>query len=303
MSTIKMAHGAGGTVMQSLVADIIMKGLREGWGEGVEGGGGFEIPPEALEDSAVVEGIVFTTDSHTVKPLFFPGGDIGSLSVAGTVNDLAVMGARPVALSLALVLEEGYPVEDLKKIAESIGRTSAKAGVPVVTGDTKVMEKGQVSGVVVNTSGIGTRHPALDANLEVVRRHREHNARWLLDSALRPGDVVIVTGSVGDHGIALVSFREGYEFQSQLESDVAPLNHMATACLETGGVVAMKDPTRGGLSNSLNEWADKCGFGLLVDEPAIPLKPAVTAAIPMDQRTDLLSRVNLILLTIRSQLA
>jgi hydrogenase expression/formation protein HypE len=285
MSTIKMAHGAGGTIMQSLVGDVIMKGLREGWDGVAAGDGGGEsaqdVPPEALEDSAVIEGIVFTTDSHTVKPLFFPGGDIGSLSVAGTINDIAVMGARPVALSLALVIEEGYPVEELARIASSIGRTSAKAGVPVVTGDTKVMEKGQVIGIVVNTSGIGVRHPSLDSNFETVRKYREHDRGWLMDSGLRPGDAIIVTGSVGDHGIALISFREGYEFQSDLESDVAPLNHMVTACLETGGVVAMKDPTRGGLSNSVNEWADKSGCGILLDESAIPLKPAVTAACDM----------------------
>lgn len=269
---LKMSHGAGGEVMKELISDFILKHLATDKGE---------IPLSALDDSAVIDDIVFTTDSHTVKPIFFPGGDIGSLSVAGTVNDVAVMGAKPLALSLGLVIEEGFSGEDLERVIKSVGETSLKAGVPVVTGDTKVVERGALDKLFTNTSGIGTRTELLDKNLEVASEYRPVQARWLVDSNLADGDAIIVSGTVGDHGIALISVREGYEFESDIRSDVAPVNKMIEKALEAGGVVSCKDPTRGGLSNTLNEWAEKSHAGIIVEEDAIPICQTVQTACDM----------------------
>jgi hydrogenase expression/formation protein HypE len=208
--------------MQELIAKRILGQFSEGVLDNLN----IEVSLADLDDSAVVDDIVFTTDSHTVKPLFFPGGDIGSLSVAGTVNDISVMGVQPIALSCGFVLEEGLPIDELDKIITSIGRCSRSAGVPVVTGDTKVVERGAVEKMFINTSGIGRRTEKLDKNIETVREYREFNGRWLKDSNIHPGDKIILTGSVGDHGIALLSYREGYGFETELQSDVQPLNKM-----------------------------------------------------------------------------
>jgi len=259
--------------MQELIKDSIMKHLANP--------SNIDVPLEALDDSAVIDDIVFTTDSHTVQPLFFPGGDIGSLSVCGTVNDISVMGAQPIALSLGFIIEEGFSIEDLDKILESIGKMSTEAGVPVVTGDTKVVEKGALQQLVTNTSGIGKRTELLDNNIFEVQRHREFNEKWLKDSNLRPGDKIIVSGYIGDHGIALLSFREGYGFESEVQSDIWPLNKMIALALKGGGVVAMKDPTRGGLANTLHEWAGKSKFGIKIDEDKIPIREGVQSACEM----------------------
>jgi hydrogenase expression/formation protein HypE len=263
--------------MQELIAKRILGQFSEGVLDNLN----IEVSLADLDDSAVVDDIVFTTDSHTVKPLFFPGGDIGSLSVAGTVNDISVMGVQPIALSCGFVLEEGLPIDELDKIITSIGRCSRSAGVPVVTGDTKVVERGAVEKMFINTSGIGRRTEKLDKNIETVREYREFNGRWLKDSNIHPGDKIILTGSVGDHGIALLSYREGYGFETELQSDVQPLNKMLQSAIEIGGIVAMKDPTRGGLANALNEWSEKSGTGILVQEDKIPIKPPVHAACEM----------------------
>ena len=240
-----------------------------------------EVPLSAMDDGAVIEKIVFTTDSHTVKPLFFPGGDIGSLSVAGTVNDVSVMGARPLALSLAMVIENGYPLRELDRIVESITATCELAQVPIITGDTKVVENGAIDKMVINTSGIGRRSEWLDSNFETVREHRNFHGNWLRDSNLSEGDSIIVSGTMGDHGIALLSFREGYKFTSEIRSDVAPLNKLIEDSLKVGGVVGMKDPTRGGLANTLNEMAEKSQVGILIDEEAVPLTDGVISACEM----------------------
>jgi hydrogenase expression/formation protein HypE len=269
MSKVTMAHGAGGRAMQRLIRELVLPHISTGHGE---------VPLSAMDDSAVIEDIVFTTDSHTVKPLFFPGGDIGSLSVAGTVNDLCVMGARPIALSLAMVVEEGMDLGELERIAKSVGETSKKAGVPVITGDTKVVEKGAIDKLVLNTSGIGRRAPELDADLEVAEKYRKVDSRWLEDRNVADGDSIIVSGSVGDHGIAILSAREGYGFEGDVASDVAPLNSMVVKALRVGGIVAMKDPTRGGLASALNEFSEKSGVGIELDEGAIPIKQAVRSA-------------------------
>jgi len=272
MKRVTMAHGAGGTAMQELIRNYVLKHL---------GGSGVEVPLEALDDAAVVDDIVLKTDSHAVKPLFFPGGDIGRLAVAGTVNDIAVMGAEPLALSSGFVIEEGLPVDDLERILRSMGETCREAGVHVITGDTKVVERGGLGGCVINTSGIGRRTEALEGNLAEVRRHRPFESRWILDSNLREGDRVIVSGTLADHGLAILSSREGYSFGSRIESDVTPLNRLIMGLLEVGGIVAMKDPTRGGLSNALNEWSEKSKVGILVHEKKIPVREDVRAACEM----------------------
>jgi len=258
--------------MQQLVKDYILKYL---------GGSGAEVPLEALDDSAVIDDIVLKSDSHTVKPLFFPGGDIGRLAIAGTVNDIAVMGAAPRALTSGFILEEGFPLTDFERIVRSMGDTCREAGVYVITGDTKVVEKGALDKVVINTSGIGRRMEALDRNIAEVKKHRPFNSRWLLDSNLRVGDKILVSGTMGDHGIALLSFREGYDFGSSIRSDVTPLNTLIRGLLEVGGIVAMKDPTRGGLANTLNEWSDKSRGGIVVEEEQIPIREGVRAACEM----------------------
>jgi len=258
--------------MQELIVEIILKNL---------GGSNAEVPLEALDDSAVIENIVLKSDSHTVKPLFFPGGDIGRLAIAGTVNDIAVMGADPLALTSGFIIEEGFPVSDFEKIVKSMGQTCKEAGVYVITGDTKVMERGTLEKLVVNTSGIGKRNKYLDHNIAEVKRYRSLDTRWLLDSNLRKGDKIIVSGTLGDHGVALLSFREGYDFGSEIVSDVAPLNWVITDLLTVGGIVTMKDPTRGGIANTLNEWSQKSKVGITVYEDQIPIHEGVVAACEM----------------------
>ena len=267
-----MAHGAGGTVMNELIKKHVLKHL---------GGSAAEVPLEALDDSAVINDIVLKSDSHAVKPLFFPGGDIGRLAVAGTINDIAVMGAEPVALTSGLVLEEGLPIADLNRILKSMAEACREAGVHIITGDTKVVEKGGLGGCVINTSGIGKRNDALERNILEVKKHRSFNTRWILDSNLRTGDKIIVSGTVGDHGLAVLSAQEGYNFGSQIVSDVTPLNKLVMKLLNVGGIVAMKDPTRGGLSNSLNEWSEKSKVGILLHEGRIPIRGDVRAACEM----------------------
>ena len=274
-SSIKMEHGAGGEGMRELLK-LVLKYLSD-----EKENSNVQVPLNALDDSAVVDNVVFTTDSHTVKPLFFPGGDIGTLAIAGTVNDIAVMGAEPLCLSAAFVIEEGFPFSDLERILDSMRKTCEEAEVPVVTGDTKVVERGAVEKIVVNTSAIGKRTDALDKNMEEVRKHRGLDGDWLLDSNLRDGDKIIVSGYIGDHGVALLSFREGFGFDTELKSDITPLNRLIHEVLEVGGVVAMKDPTRGGLANSLNEFSEKSKVGILIEEERIPVRESVRNACEM----------------------
>lgn len=203
--------------------------------------------------------LVVTTDSHVVKPLFFPGGDIGRLSVSGTINDLAVMGARPLALTCSLVIEEGFSEKTLSRVMESVKETCAEVDVPLITGDTKVMGRGEVDGLVTNTTGLGVADP-------VVR-----------DSGLSPGDRVVVTGPIGGHGVTVLSEREGFGFDG-LESDVAPVWGGVRRALDAGGVTAMKDPTRGGLAMALNEMAEKSGVGLRLREEDIPMDRSAASA-------------------------
>ena len=243
----------------------------------------FEVPLEALDDAAVVDGIVLKSDSYAVKPIFFPGGNIGRLAVSGTVNDIAVLGAEPYALTCGFVLEEGLALADFERILTSMQQTCGEAGVSIVTGDTKVVEKGSLGGCIINTSGIGRRTAALEKNLEVVRRFKRYfKTRWILDSNLRAGDKIILSGTVGDHGLAVFSAQEGLSFGSGIKSDVKPLNHLIQRLLgEVGGIVAMKDPTRGGLADALNEFSEKSRVGILVHEDKIPILKDVQASCEM----------------------
>jgi len=242
-----------------------------------------EVPLEAMDDAAVVGDIALKSDSHVVKPIFFPGGDIGRLAVSGTVNDLAAIGSEPYALACGLIMEEGLAISDLEKILASMQRTCKEAAVNIVTGDTKVVEKGALGGCVINTSGIGRRNAALEKNLRVVRRfRRDFNARWVLDSNLRAGDAIILSGTIGDHGLAVLSAQEGLSFGSEIKSDVQPLNRMIQTLLgEVGGIVSMKDPTRGGLADALNEFSEKSKIGILFSENRVPIRQDVRSACEM----------------------
>jgi hydrogenase expression/formation protein HypE len=273
---ITLAHGAGGAVMQKLIAKNFLDHLG-----GTDSRVNMQIPLQNLEDAGIIDGIIFTTDSYVVKPIFFPGGNIGHLAVSGTINDLSVICSKPLALSLGLILEEGLMISDLNKILESIGKVSRNTYIPIITGDTKVMEKGAVDKITINTSGIGRRSKHLDSNLEEVRKFREFRGEWLLDSSLKEGDKIIISGSIGDHGIAILSSREGYGFDTKIQSDSAPLYSMISEALKVGGIVSMKDPTRGGLANTLNEWAEKSKVNIEINEDDIPIKEPVVAACEM----------------------
>jgi hydrogenase expression/formation protein HypE len=254
---VALKHGAGGRAMRQLIEDVFLS-----LGGPVDG-----VGLSAMDDGAALrlgdQWLVVTTDSHVVHPIFFPGGDIGRLSICGTVNDLAMMGAtEPLGLTCAVVIEEGFPRGDLERIRDSMKRACEEAGVTVVTGDTKVMGRGEVDGIVLNTAGFGLTR-------RVVR-----------DNGLRPGDRLLVTGTVGDHGLAIMTRRRDLKLEGELRSDVAPLNGLVRAALQAGGdaVVALKDPTRGGLASVLHEFAAKAGVGVLLDGPAVPLSPEVQAA-------------------------
>ncbi len=224
----------------------------------------------ALDDGAWVKAsdqdFCITTDAFVVKPLFFPGGDIGTLAVCGTVNDLAVMGARPIALSCSFVLEEGLKLAVLEKIAASMAAASKSVGVPIVAGDTKVVEKGAADGVFITTTGIGLRIADVDLGLE----------------RIAPGDKVIITGTIADHGTAVLLAREGFQISSQIASDCAPVHNLVATALTSGaGVKFMRDPTRGGLATVLNEVASGCRMCISIEEARVPIRNDVSAALEL----------------------
>jgi len=275
---ITMLHGAGGTVMHDLIKNYVVRHLG-----GFSELGMHDVSLEALDDAAAVGNIVLKSDSHAVKPIFFPGGDIGRLAVSGTVNDIAVLGAEPFALSCGLILEEGLSLSELERILQSMRETCMEAGVGIMTGDTKVVEKGSLGGCVINVSGVGRRTEALEKNLQIIKKYREKfSSRWILDSNLTAGDKIILSGTIGDHGLAVLSAQEGLRFGSEIKSDVKPLNRMIQRLLgESGGIVAMKDPTRGGLADALNEFSEKSHVGILIHENKIPIREDVQAACEM----------------------
>ncbi len=248
---VLIAHGSGGQLTHELIAELFARA--------------FDIAE--LNDSATVEfamplhRLAFTTDSYVISPLFFPGGDIGRLAVCGTVNDLAVSGAKPLYLSAGFILEEGLPLATLEQVVESMATTARAAGVRIVTGDTKVVNRGAADGLFINTAGVGVLPPGAA----------------FAPTRIRPGDCILVSGTLGDHGIAVMMQREGMTFDSALTSDCAPLNgliaELLAACPE--GVRCMRDPTRGGLIATLNEWVTVAGVGIEVEETAIPLREEV----------------------------
>jgi hydrogenase expression/formation protein HypE len=270
---ITLAQGAGGELMDQLIKENILRFFKNQ--------GSAEVKLSALDDAAVVDDVVFSTDSHTVQPLIFPGGDIGSLAVCGTINDISVVGGSPLALSAGFIIEEGFSLDTFETIVKSMGRTAEKAGVPIITGDTKVVEKGAIQQFMINTSGIGKRNKLLERNIREVKRYRSFSSRWLLDSNLREGDVLILSGNIGEHGIALLAFREGYGFETDIFSDIAPLNGLMNQLISEGGVVCAKDPTRGGLANTVNEFYEKSNIGILLEEELIPIHDGVRSACDM----------------------
>jgi hydrogenase expression/formation protein HypE len=251
---VLLGHGSGGKLSAELTRDIFLQF--------------FHSPIlERLDDQAVVEvngaRLAFSTDSFVVKPLFFPGGDIGSLAVHGTVNDLAMGGARPLFLSSAFILEEGLSMETLRRVAESMGRAAEAVGVEIVTGDTKVVEKGSGDGLFVNTTGIGLVPPGVN----------------LSPANVRPGDCILLSGMLGDHGITIMAEREGISFESEIRSDSAPLDGLVRDMLAASpSIRCLRDPTRGGLASTCNEIAGRTRLGIELDEMAIPIRDEVRGA-------------------------
>ena len=252
---VDLSHGSGGRAMAHLIGEIFHQAfdnalLRRG-------------NDQAAFDVAAGR-MVITTDGYVVSPLFFPGGDIGSLAVHGTINDVAMSGARPLYLSAAFIIEEGFPFADLKRIADSMGEASRAAGVPVVTGDTKVVERGKADGVFITTTGVGVVPLDLDLSAEYAR----------------PGDKVILSGSIGDHGVAVMSQRQNLAFETSIVSDSAALHGLVAAMVEVApeGLRVMRDPTRGGLAATLNELAQQSDVGFRIDEERVPVRPEVAAA-------------------------
>jgi len=254
-SIVLLAHGGGGLLTRELIERVILPPLRN-------------PVLEQLDDAACVTApgvdLALTTDSYVVTPLFFPGGDIGRLAVCGTVNDLVMQGARPLWLTLGFIIEEGLPIVDLRRVLESIRAAASEAGIVIVAGDTKVVERGKGSGLFINTAGVGVREKHVNVHAG--------NAR--------PGDAVIVTGSVGDHGVAVMSRREGLEFHTDLRSDVAPLGSLIAPILEADGddVHCLRDPTRGGLTAALCDIAEAANVGIRIREADVPVQAAVAGA-------------------------
>jgi hydrogenase expression/formation protein HypE len=260
---ILLAHGSGGRLSHDLVERLFVRY--------------FDNPTLLqLDDSAVVEipdphrpiptpHLAFSTDSYVISPLFFPGGDIGKLAVCGTVNDLSMSGARPLWLSAGFILEEGLPLADLERIVASMAATAEQAGVQIVTGDTKVVDRGSADKLFINTAGVGLVPPGVE----------------IAGDRARPGDRVILSGTIGDHGMTIMTQREGLQFDSPLESDCAPLNDLVAgllAALPLGAIRCLRDPTRGGLATTLNELADRSGAGIEIDETTVPVREAVRGA-------------------------
>jgi hydrogenase expression/formation protein HypE len=257
---IGLKHGSGGRAMRQLIEEVFLE-----LASPVDG-----IGLAALDDGAALrigdQWLVITTDSHVVHPIFFPGGDIGRISVCGTVNDLAMMGAtEPLGLTCAVILEDGFSRADLERIRDSMNAAALEAGAPFVTGDTKVVGRGECDGLFVNTTGVALTR------------------RVVTDAGLRAGDLLIITGTIGDHGMAIMSRRHDLGLQGDLRSDVAPINGLIRAALAAGGddVVAMKDPTRGGVAGSLHEMAAKGKVGVIIEEQAVPVHDEVRAAADM----------------------
>lgn len=254
---ILLAHGGGGQLSEELIRSHILPKLKNNTLAKLEDSAKLDLPSGSL---------CFTTDSYVIKPLFFNGGDIGKLAVCGTVNDLAVAGARPIALSLSMIIEEGFEISLLEKILQSIGQTADNCGVEIVTGDTKTVEAGSADRIFINTSGIGIRQPSINLGI----------------AQISDGDVIIISGTIGDHGMTILSQRQDIKFQSQMHSDCAALSELICPLLENvKGIKFMRDPTRGGLAATLNEIAKTSGLSIEICQNDIPVKKIVQAAADM----------------------
>lgn len=252
---IDLSHGAGGRAMAQLIEELFAAAFDNEFLR--QGNDGALLPPPTGGR------LVMAADAHVVSPLFFPGGDIGCLSVHGTINDVAVMGAKPLWLSASFILEEGFPLADLKRIVDSMANAAKAAGVPIVTGDTKVVEQGKGDGVFITTTGVGVVPEGVE----------------LSGDRARPGDKVLVSGTLGDHGMAIMAERESLGFSAPIRSDTAALHGLIEALLASGaGVRVLRDPTRGGLATTLNEIARQSQVGIMLDEKALPVNPEVGAA-------------------------
>ena len=256
---VMLGHGSGGSMMKRIIDEVFYEAY--GNDELLQGNDAAVLPAPKPG-----ERLAFSTDSFVVTPQFFPGGNIGRLAICGTVNDVATSGARPLYLSCGFILEEGYPMADLKRICSTMAETAREAGVSIITGDTKVVERGGADGVYINTAGVG-----------------EVPAGVALSGAnCQPGDVILVSGTLGDHGIAIMSQREGLAFSSTIESDAAPLNRLIADVLAAApDTRCFRDPTRGGLASTLNEFAQASGVAMEIDEKAVPVRPDVQAACEM----------------------
>jgi hydrogenase expression/formation protein HypE len=251
---VDLTHGGGGRAMAQLVDELFVAAFdNEALNRGNDQAA-FDVPGGRM---------VMTTDGYVISPLFFPGGDIGSLAVHGTVNDVAMAGAVPLSLSAGFIIEEGFPLADLKRVVDSMARASREAGVPVVTGDTKVVEKGKGDGLFITTAGIGMVPPGVDIS----------------GDKARPGDAILVSGTMGDHGVAVMSQRESLGFETAILSDSAALHTMvAQMVAAVPGIRTLRDPTRGGLAATLNEIAAQSGTGMLIRETDVPVRDAVRGA-------------------------
>ena len=254
---ILLAHGSGGTMMRELIEDVFVRDFDDEVLASQDDAASLDVPPGR---------IAMSTDTFVVNPIFFPGGDIGRLAVCGTVNDVATAGATPLYLSVGFILEEGFSVEDLRKVLISMRDAAREAGVHIVTGDTKVVEKGAADGIYINTTGVGSLPEGVD----------------LCASGCKPGDKVILSGNLGDHGIAIVSIREGLTFATDTETDAAPLKGLTAAVLAAApDARCFRDPTRGGMASTLNEIAEASGVTIEVDEDSVPVHPQVRGASEM----------------------
>jgi hydrogenase expression/formation protein HypE len=255
---VLLAHGSGGTMMRELIEDVFIARFNDEALLRMDDAASLEIPAGHR--------IALTTDTYVVTPRFFPGGDIGRLAVAGTVNDISTAGATPLYLTVGFVLEEGLPIEELTRILDSMVSVAAEAGVRIVTGDTKVVERGHGDGIFINTAGVGAVRPGLD----------------LSSSHCAAGDAVLLSGTLGDHGIAVMSTREGLSFGTDIVSDAAPLNHLVAAVLDAApDARCFRDPTRGGLASCLNELASASGVSITVIEDDVPVREQVRGACEM----------------------
>lgn len=251
---VDMTHGSGGRAMAQLIDELFVARLDNSLLAQANDQAAFDVPPGRM---------VMSTDGHVIAPLFFPGGDIGSLAVHGTINDVAMAGARPLYLAAGFILEEGFPLAELERIVASMAAASNAAGVAVVTGDTKVVERGKGDGVFITTTGIGVVPRGVNVSGDLAR----------------PGDAILLSGSIGDHGVAVMASRENLSFETTIRSDSAALHGLVAAMIEAApGIHCLRDPTRGGLATTLNELALQSGVGMQLDETAIPVKPAVAAA-------------------------